>query len=103
LFQVVISLAPPMPDLVPGWDQTPMDVESGGSKWDLYIELSDRPKGIMGRAQYNPDLFEEDAVAQTVEHFQGVLESVNANPKQRLSEVRIPSDQRMQTLAGGEG
>ncbi len=62
LFQIVISLAPPMAELGPGWDQTPMDVESGGAKWDLYLELSNRPNGIIGRAQYNPDLFEAASV-----------------------------------------
>ena len=36
---------------------TYMDVESGGARWDLYIELNDRAGGMIGRAQYNPDLF----------------------------------------------
>src|SRR5437879_6076125 len=43
LFEVVISLAPATPDLGPGWSQTFMDVESGGARWGLYLELGDRP------------------------------------------------------------
>jgi Condensation domain len=87
LFQVVISLAPPMPVLAAGWDQTPMDVESGGAKWDLYLELSDRASGVLGRAQYNPDLFPGSAITQTLGDLQVLLEGVTANPRQRLADL----------------
>jgi surfactin family lipopeptide synthetase A len=87
LFQVVISLAPPMPVLAAGWDQTPMDVESGGAKWDLYLELSDRANGIVGRAQYNPDLFPESTITQTLADLQVLLEGVTPNPRQRLADL----------------
>jgi hypothetical protein len=56
-----------------------MDVESGGARWDLYIEMSDRAEGLLGRAQYNPDLFTPDAIAQTVEDFRALLQSIAAS------------------------
>jgi hypothetical protein len=87
LFQLVISLAPPMPELGPGWEQTPMDVESGGAKWDLYLEFSDRPDGIIGRAQYNPDLFEAARVQRIARHYQLLLEAATSDPKTRLCEL----------------
>ena len=55
-----------------------MDVESGGARWDLYLELSDRAEGLLGRAQYNPDLFTPATIAQTVEDFRQVLEQISA-------------------------
>jgi hypothetical protein len=57
---------------------TYMDAESGGARWDLYIELSDRAEGLLGRAQYNPDLFTPEAIAQTIEDFRVLLEKVAA-------------------------
>jgi surfactin family lipopeptide synthetase A len=87
LFQVVISLAPPMPELGPGWEQTPMDVESGGAKWDLYLELSDRPNGVIGRAQYNPDLFDAATVQRMARHYQILLEATISDPNKRLCEL----------------
>jgi hypothetical protein len=73
-FTVALSLAPEVAPLPPGWGMTYMDVESGGARWDLYIELSDRTEALMGRAQYNPDLFTESAIAQTIEDYRQVLE-----------------------------
>ena len=58
-----------------------MDMESGGARWDLYIEMSDRREGMMGRAQYNPDLFTETAITQTLEDFRLLLERVSASPE----------------------
>src|SRR4030095_7134671 len=66
LFEVVISLAPATPDLGPGWSQTFMDVESGGARWGLYLELGERRNGLLGRAQYNPDVFEATAIERTL-------------------------------------
>jgi hypothetical protein len=84
LFKVAISLAPPLTVLAPGWEQTYMDVDSGGSKWDLYLELSDRPTGIMGRAQYNPDLFEAATIEHALKDWQVLLEEISLDPSRRM-------------------
>jgi non-ribosomal peptide synthetase component F len=49
--------------------------------------FDDRPSGIIGRVQYNPDLFAVSTMSRLVEHYQTVLEAVLANPLQRLSEL----------------
>jgi surfactin family lipopeptide synthetase A len=89
LFQVVISLAPNMPDLPTGWDMTPMDVESGGARWDLYLELNDRPNGMIGRAQYNPDVFDKATIVTLLEDLQALLEAATSNPQRHLSELPL--------------
>jgi hypothetical protein len=43
---------------------------------------------MMGRAQYNPELFERETILGTFRDFQQVLERVSARPLVRLSEVR---------------
>jgi hypothetical protein len=87
-FTVALSLAPDVPQLPPGWSMTYMDVESGGARWDLYLELSDRAEGISGRAQYNPDLFTAATIHQTLKDLQLLLESAAADPAQCLSRGR---------------
>jgi hypothetical protein len=77
-FTVALSVAPEVTHLPPGWEMTYMDVESGGARWDLYIEMSDRVEGLLGRAQYNPDLFTIDTITQTVEDFRNLLHGVAA-------------------------
>jgi len=98
-FQAVISLAPPLPDLAPGWEQTIMDVDSGGSKWDLYLELSERPAGILGRAQYDPDLFDAATVRLLIEDLQVLLQRIAVDPSQRLSSVKYALSSQVIALA----
>lgn len=78
-FTVALSVAPAVAQLPPGWSMTYMDVESGGARWDLYLEFSDREEGLLGRAQYNPDLFTSAAIAGMVEDFQSMLEAMAAS------------------------
>jgi surfactin family lipopeptide synthetase A len=87
LYQVQISLEPPMPALDEGWNLTPMDFESGGAKMDLYMVFDDRPSGIIGRVQYNPDLYDAATMSRLVEHYQATLEAVLADPVQALSDL----------------
>ena len=64
-----------------------MDIESGGARLDLYLVLDDRPTGIIGRVQYNPDLFARSTMASMVDHFKTVLELFVADPQQQLSQL----------------
>jgi hypothetical protein len=77
-FTIALSVAPDVTPLAPGWKMTYMDVESGGGRWDLYIEMSDRAEGMLGRAQYNPDLFSRDAIGQVLKDYRAHLEEIAA-------------------------
>ena len=83
-FNVAVSLQPPTPELGLPWSVTTMDVNSGGSPWEFYIAFIDRAEGIMGRAQFNPDLFELSKVKEIVRDFQNILEQLVSNPGQNL-------------------
>jgi Condensation domain len=87
LFDIVISLAPALAELPAGWDQTFMDVESGGARWPLYLELSERPNGLAGRAQYNPDVFSPRTIAHMIEQWRALLEGILSRPEMRLAEL----------------
>ncbi len=89
LFEVVISLAPAIPDIGTGWSQTFMDVESGGARWGLYLELGERPDGLLGRTQYNPDMFEATTIGRTLQEWQVLLEAAVSNSELRLSELPL--------------
>jgi hypothetical protein len=86
-FTVALSVAPEVPQLPPGWSMTYMDVESGGARWDLYLEVNDRAGGMIGRVQYNPDLFTTAAIVQTLDDLRSVLEKVVADPAERVSHL----------------
>jgi non-ribosomal peptide synthetase component F len=84
-FAVSISLAPPLPTLQGGWSMMPMEFASGGSQWNLYLEFSESQTGMIGRTQYNPDVFKLSTILAFIEDFQSVLEHGIANPELRLS------------------
>jgi hypothetical protein len=67
-----------------------MDYESGGAKLDLYLVVDDRPDGILGRVQYNPDLFERPTIRQLIHRYRAVLEAVTTNPFSLVSELLPP-------------
>ena len=88
-FNVAISLQPAVPPLDLEWTVTSMDVEGSGSPWDLYIAFLDRPGQMMGRAQYNPDVFKSETIFGMLRHYQRLLEIVCANSMRRLSELNF--------------
>jgi non-ribosomal peptide synthetase component F len=88
-FTVAMSLQPPMPSLDLEWSVTSMDADSGGAPWELYIAFISQPAGMAVRVQYNPDLFEAETITQMLNDYQGILESMCANPSNRLSQVEL--------------
>ncbi len=86
-FTVAMSLQPPTPTLDLEWSVTSMDVESGGASWDLYIAFIDRPDGLLGRAQFNPDLFDPEGISLMLKDLQRVLEITAANPTQPVRDM----------------
>ena len=88
LFRTAISLQPPMPDVGRPWTVTSMDVDSGGSPWELYLAFIDTSKGMLGRAQYNPDVHQAAAVTRIVSDFKRLLEAIITDPLRRLSELK---------------
>ncbi|SRR5579871_5503158 len=88
-FQVAASLEPAVPQLGPSWDFTPMDIANGGGRWDIYLVWDRRPGGIIGRVQYNPDLFEPSAILRLLEHQQQILTQFTSNPNRLLSQLSL--------------
>jgi non-ribosomal peptide synthetase component F len=87
-FRAAVSLQPMMPDVGLQWSVTSMDVESGGSPWDLYVAFIDRADGLTGRIQYNPDVIESNRIEHGVREFEALMELLIAEPgRRRLSEI----------------
>jgi amino acid adenylation domain-containing protein len=88
LFPVMFSLVPPTAAFEPGWDLNQLDLEIGTAKFDLDLELDDRPEGLFGRFVYSTDLFDAATMERMAGHFQTMLEAIVADPEQKLS--RLP-------------
>ncbi len=99
VFPVMFSLVPPTPVFEPGWDLNQLDLEIGTAKFDLDLELDDRPAGLQGRFVYCTDLFDDATIARMVGHLQTMLEAIVANPEQKISRLPMLSVAEQRQLA----
>ncbi len=76
VFQAFFSIEPPAPEFVDGWDLTQMDVTVGAAKFDLYLELDERPEALAARFLYNTDIFDAATIRRMAEHWRVILESL---------------------------
>jgi amino acid adenylation domain-containing protein len=99
LFQVLFSMRPPFVDFPDGWDVTDMEVSSGASSYDLFVEFSEHPEGLAGRFVYSSDLFDRATIQRLLGHFQVLLRELAAEPDQAVARVDLLTvDERRQLL-----
>ena len=84
-FQVVLTLIPTLPILPSGWELSPMEAQTGSSRFDLSLILEDRPDGLMSRFEYSTDLFDEVTIARMAGHWQTLLEGIVADAAQPIA------------------
>lgn len=91
LFQVLLTLEPPMVQTIDGWTAalTQSEVDTEISKFDLCLELDDRPSGLVGRFKYSTDLFEPAFMLRMSEHLKTLLQAAVSQPDLRLSELPV--------------
>jgi amino acid adenylation domain-containing protein len=73
--------------------------ETNTSKFDLTFMLTDGGDEIWLEMEYSTDLFDGDRIGRMVGHYQRILESVAADPTQRLSQLPLLTEaERTQLL-----
>ena len=97
-FQVLLSLEPPLHIDESGWTLSQMDIETNTAKFDLSLELDDRPEGLIGRFEYNTDLFDAATIERMAGHWQTLLASIVANPEQRIAELPLLTEEEQQQI-----
>ena len=87
--QVLFSMEPPVAPFADGWDLTQMDVTVGVAKFDLYLEIDERPEGLIGRFLYSTDLFDASTIRRMIDHWTTLLEAVAADPDRPLGRLAL--------------
>ncbi|MEH2041206.1 non-ribosomal peptide synthetase [Nostoc sp.] len=100
LFQVMFALQnTPMPPLeFADLQLSPLVVDNGTAKFDLTLDLSETPNGIVGWVEYNTDLFDATTIERMVGHFQTLLEGIVNNPEQRLADLPLLTPKEEQQI-----
>ncbi len=78
---------------------TVAEIDDENAKFDLILDLWDQEKGLGGAFEYNTDLFDTATIVRLTEHYQTLLESIVADPGQRVGAlVLLPPAARQQLL-----
>ena len=99
IFNVMFSLAPPTPQYETGWDLNQLDLDTGTAKFDLDLELDDRPSGLQGRFVYCTDLFEASTIERMAGHLQTMIEAIVEDPERKISYLPLLSTKEQQQFA----
>lgn len=91
LFQVSFALQnAPMPAIKSNEITIePLKIESGTSKFDLWLSMVEVDAYLQGTLEYSIDLFKPETIKHMVTHFKEVLNSIAENPTRKLSEINI--------------
>ncbi|MEH2296963.1 non-ribosomal peptide synthetase [Nostoc sp.] len=99
-FQVVFSLqnTPIVALELPGLTLSLFEFDSKTAKLDLEFHLWQDLDSLKGQMVYSTDLFDHTTITRMLGHFQTLLESVVANPEQRLSDLSLLTVRERQEL-----
>jgi hypothetical protein len=102
LFQALFAFQnPPVPALQsPGLVMTPLEPDSGTSKFDLALFAGESDSGLRLEMQYSTDLFDAATIEQMLRHFRHLLEGMLAHPDQTIGTVPMLSDAERRELLG---
>ncbi|MEM6402439.1 MAG: condensation domain-containing protein, partial [Cyanobacteria bacterium P01_D01_bin.116] len=91
LFQVMFLLqnAPVQTLTLEGLSWSPITSDSGTSKFDLTLSMSETANGLIGSFEYNRDLFAANTIERMIGHWQILLQGIVANPQQKLYEFPL--------------
>ena len=87
----------------PGLSVQLTNVDFIASEFDLTLSLENRTDYLDGFFEYNTALFEESTVSRMVGHLRTLMESVLANPDQRISELSLLTQEEKHGLLDTRG
>jgi amino acid adenylation domain-containing protein len=101
-FEATLSMKPMSIEAAdPRWDLTQMDTATGSTKVDLYLEMDERPNGMMAKFIYSTDLFDASTIDRMIGHWLTLLQSAAQNPAAELCDLTIlPAEEERQLRIG---
>ncbi|WP_442936453.1 non-ribosomal peptide synthase/polyketide synthase [Nostoc sp.] len=100
LFQVmfVLNNAPTSEVELTGVSVSELPIESAIAKFDLTLGVENTTTGLVGWWEYNTDLFDNSTIERMTGHFVTLLESIVANPQERISQLPMLTASEQQLL-----
>ncbi len=91
LFQIAFALqnVPRHPLALDGLTATPLELKSITAKFDIFAAFVERERELTLRIEYRAELFDGTTIERIAAHFQQLLESVIADPDQKISSLLL--------------
>ncbi|MEW6704980.1 MAG: amino acid adenylation domain-containing protein [Pseudomonadota bacterium] len=100
IFQVLFVLQGAWPtglDL-PGIECTPVQVPIRSARFDLAMDVFDRPDGLVVYLEYATDLFDAATIDRMLEHYRTLLEGMAAQPDARVGALPLMREDAQRAL-----
>ncbi|WP_051188157.1 amino acid adenylation domain-containing protein [Brevibacillus thermoruber] len=68
---------------------TPIEIDNKTAKFDLTINVDQRPDGWLCMVEYNTDLFDQQTIQRLVHQYRYLLEQIVHEPDKKLSEYSL--------------
>jgi len=85
---------------IPGIETRVQESHTTVSNFDLTLFAEENSQGLLFRAEYNTDLYEEGTIRRFLRLYEHVLESVVADPHQRIDEIGLLTQKDAAAIAG---
>jgi amino acid adenylation domain-containing protein len=83
----------------PGLTASRFELDGGTAKLDLSVSVEETAGSLNAIFEYNTDLFGHDTISRMLGHFETLLQSIAANPEERLSDLPLLTEiERRQLL-----
>ena len=94
LFQVMFQLrnVPTRPLRFPALEVRDLDVPLRVAKFDLSVDITEEPEGLLCLFEFNTDLFDKDTIHRMVGHYRALLEGVAADPDRKITVLPLLTD-----------
>ena len=94
----VLQNVPQGAHAMPGLTLSPVRFPSVTAKFDLTLNMSERPDGIEGSIEYNTDLFDAATIERFVERFLNLCSSIVAEPNTPIGLLPLLSETERKQL-----
>ncbi|MFD2169345.1 non-ribosomal peptide synthase/polyketide synthase [Tumebacillus lipolyticus] len=89
LVQAMFQIEPPAPFALEDVTIEQWDVHNGTAKFDLYLPIRDHGDKLVGRFEYNTDIFDAATISRMALHFITLLEGIVAQPDALLWQLPL--------------
>jgi amino acid adenylation domain-containing protein len=83
-----------------GLTVSPFETEDNTAKFDLSFTMTEDEARLTGNINYNSDLFDGATIERMIRHFQKLIESIIANPEQKISRIELLDRDERRLITG---